>query len=87
MNQKKFYDRLYQSDYLTSASQKQKEFFDSLDFVPLKEDSQATLESDLNDEELSLAISSMNGGKTPGPDGIPIEIYKTFRSKLIPPLL
>ena len=30
-----FYDRLYQSDYLTSASQKQKEFLDSLDFVPL----------------------------------------------------
>ena len=82
-----FYDRLYQSDYLTSASQKQKEFLDSLDFMPLKEDSQATLELDLNDEELSLAISGMKGGKTPGPDGIPIEIYKTFRSKLIPPLL
>lgn len=31
---------------------------------------------------MSVAINSMKG-----PDGIPIEIYKTFRTKLTPPLL
>lgn len=29
----------------------------------------------------------MKGGKTPGPDGIPIEILKTFQDTLIPPML
>ena len=80
-----FYENLYRADFST-AFQKQKEFLYLLDFVPQKEDSQAALELDLEAEELSAAIGSIKRGETPGPDGIPIEIYKTFRTKLIPPL-
>lgn len=29
----------------------------------------------------------MNSGKAPGPDGLPIEFYKEFKSKLVQPLL
>lgn len=29
----------------------------------------------------------MKGGKTSGPDGLPIDIYKLFKTKLIAPLL
>lgn len=45
------------------------------------------MELELKAEELSLALDNMKGGETPGPDGIPIEIYKIFRTKLIPPLI
>lgn len=33
-------------------------------------------------EEITQAIRSMQTGKTPGPDGFPIEFYKAFISKL-----
>lgn len=46
-----------------------------------------SFEDDLKSEELSDAIISMKGGKTPGPDGTPIELYKMFHHKLIHPLL
>lgn len=37
--------------------------------------------------ELSIAIDSIKGGKTPGPDGKPVEIYKMFKHSLMLPLL
>ena len=38
-------------------------------------------------EELSEAIQNVNSGKAPGPDGLPIEFYKAFKTKLVEPLL
>ena len=38
-------------------------------------------------EELIEANQNMNSGKAPGPDGLPIEFYKTFKTKLVEPLL
>ena len=32
-------------------------------------------------------MTNMKGGKAAGPDGIPIDIYKAFKNKLLPPLL
>lgn len=37
--------------------------------------------------ETSLAIDNIKGGKTPGPDGIPIEVYKIYKHRLMLPLL
>ena len=45
------------------------------------------LEADLKDKEISIAIDSMKAGKSAGPDGIPIDLYKTFKTKLLKPLL
>lgn len=58
---------------------------DSLDIRPLEP--LDSLEVNITTEELSGAISCMKGGKTPGPDGIPIEIFKLFQDTLIPPML
>ena len=58
-----------------------------LNINPLEENLLANLDLDITKEELSTAIGTMKGGKSPGPDGIPIEIYKTFQDALIPPLL
>ena len=36
----------------------------------------------INIEEIQVAIKAMNNGKTPGNDGIPVDFYKVFWSKL-----
>lgn len=45
------------------------------------------LDKQLRVEEMLEAVRSMRSGKTPGPNGIPIEIHKLFPVKLLPPLL
>ena len=45
------------------------------------------MDSALTVGDLYDAMSSMNSGKAPGPDGIPIEFYKKFKQKLVQPLL
>ena len=40
-----------------------------------------------NAVEISDAISNMKGGKATGADGLQIDIYKTFKVKLLSPLL
>lgn len=82
-----FYHRLYSSEYSDSAPDYQITFLDSLDFIPLDEDSLGLLEFNLGAQDLSEAISNLKGGKTPGPDEIPVELYKIFKTKLSPPLL
>ena len=84
---KGFYENLYSTDSSASALQKQKYFLDSLNIKPLEENFLDDLDLDLTIEELSAATGSMKGGKTPGEDSIPIEIYKAFQETLLPPLL
>lgn len=45
------------------------------------------LDKRLTVDELSEAVCNMKSGKTPDPEWIPIEIYKLFPDKLLPPLL
>uniref|UniRef100_A0A0E9VR75 Reverse transcriptase domain-containing protein n=1 Tax=Anguilla anguilla TaxID=7936 RepID=A0A0E9VR75_ANGAN len=42
------------------------------------------LDKQLSVEEMLEAVRSMRSGKTPGPNGIPIEIHKLFPDKLLP---
>ena len=37
--------------------------------------------------ELEIALAAMKGRKAAGPDGLPIDILKTFKDKLLPPFL
>jgi len=45
------------------------------------------LESPLTLEELSAALKSLNGGKSPGLDGLPAEFFKKFWDLIGPELL
>ncbi len=47
----------------------------------------ADLEKETTLEEISTAIDSIKMGKTPGPDGLPIEIYKNIKNTPQKPLL
>ena len=53
-----------------------KVFLDSINIPKIPEILRTNLEKDITVEELSAAIDSIKAGKTPGPDGFPIEIYK-----------
>uniref|UniRef100_A0A3B5R0Z3 Reverse transcriptase domain-containing protein n=1 Tax=Xiphophorus maculatus TaxID=8083 RepID=A0A3B5R0Z3_XIPMA len=85
-NFREFYKNLYKSEY-SGNKDTQAAFLNQLKFKTLLEEEKTTLDSPLTIEDLSEAIDSMNSGKTPGPDGLPIEFYKTFKNKLILPLL
>ena len=49
-------------------------FLDSIHIPKISEVIKGELEKDITLVELSIAINSIKGGETPGPDGIPIEV-------------
>lgn len=81
-----FYKTLYQSVYPINPVN-QNFFLDGLDIPCIPEDTKLELDRKLDLEDVSNAILNMKGGKAPGPDGLPIDIYKLFREKRIAPLL
>lgn len=83
---REFFEHLYRSECI-QASEERDQFLCQLQFLELTEDLKDELDSGLTVEELSQAIQNINSGKVPGPDGLPIEFYKTFRQKLLTPLL
>ena len=83
---KEFYEHLYKSE-CPKISEERDTFLDQLQFRTLNEDVKQGLDIDLTSEELLQAIQAINSGKAPGPDGLPIEFYKTFKEKLLSPLL
>lgn len=80
------YENFYKSQYPDNTN-KQKEFLNHLQFPILLEESKNSLDEKLSIEELKTALSHMNSVKTPGPDGLPIELNKKFPDKLLCPLL
>lgn len=85
-NFKKFYEKLYRSETDPNTFE-MKHFLDSIHIPKISEIIKGELEKAVTFVELSTAIDSMKGGKTPGPDGIPIEVYKMFKHRLMPALL
>lgn len=82
-----FYQQLYKSKYKANNKTVQKLFLDQLQFQTISEDERTALDSALTTEDLSEAIGDINSVKSPGPDGLPVEFYKTFKRKLVRPLL
>ncbi len=80
-----FYSNLYTSadgDPDSFAS-----FLSNLDLPRLSDSDSEYLAEPITLQELESAIRSMNKGKSPGIDGIPIELYTTFWSDLGPLML
>lgn len=83
---KNYYAALYTSE-TSSDTQGIDNFFSTLEIPSVSPDLVDNLEMPISIEELSTAISSMQSGKCPGPDGYPIEFYKKFQHKLAPVLI
>ncbi len=71
----------------TNNLEGQNHFLAKFQFLELSEETRSNLEKNLSIEELSEALQDMSNGKSPGPDGLPMEIYKTFAGKILPHLL
>lgn len=81
-----YYKTLYNSDNPRDLS-KQNNFLGVLVIPCISEGTKTELDRELNLNDISSAITNMRGGKASGPDGLPIDIYKLFKTKLIAPLL
>lgn len=70
---KNFFKDLYMCDPVPSG-----EFFSELELPTLPPDDIKSLDSSITLNELLKAVKSTNKGRTPGIDGIPVELYLTF---------
>uniref|UniRef100_A0A669DNA9 Reverse transcriptase domain-containing protein n=1 Tax=Oreochromis niloticus TaxID=8128 RepID=A0A669DNA9_ORENI len=85
---KVYYERLYSSEL--NPGEPDPNFFsflNNMNIPRIEEEESLRLGAKLTLDEISEAIMSMNSGKAAGPDGLPIDIYKKFASKLKVPLL
>ena len=72
----RYYNSLYkQIDEIAKATQG---YARNLTFPKVSEQDKAKTEEELTETELSSALQTMKNGSAPGPDGIPVEFYKTF---------
>lgn len=83
---KDFYSDLYSSESLKDTSLFHN-FFLNLEVPTLSSDQKEFLDEPIELREVSSAISAMQNGKSPGPDGFPIDFYKKFSKQLAPLLL
>lgn len=82
----RFYEKLYSSEW-SSDSDKQNLFLNNLNIPRISEEQQLGLDLDLSLTEILAAIDSMKAGKAAGTDGLPIDLYKKFKDKLVKPIL
>lgn len=83
---KEFYQSLYRSECSPTSAYRDT-FLNLLQFITVTQEVKEDLDKDITTEELLRAIKSINSGKALGPDGLPIEFYKTFQKRLLTPLL
>ncbi len=81
-----YYEKLYSSECSLNVDI-QMQFLDSLNIPQILIEEKNKLDEDLTLQEIGEAIDSMKSGKAVGPDGLPIEIYKTFKEKLLTPFM
>ena len=79
--QRKFYAELYAKDEEVDFNMK------NIFKVEVPDEIKNQQEQDISDIDIQKAIKGMSNNKTPGNDGIPIDFYKVFWTKLKEPFL
>lgn len=72
-----FYSNLYESEAVTDSTDME-HFFNNLQAPTINTTHRTKTELPLQQTEIIKAIMAMQSGKSPGPDGYPIEFFKTF---------
>lgn len=81
-----FFQKLYSSEASGDTSH-QTTLLNNIQIPSLSDEARKHLDSSLSVEELLKAISTMKNGKTARPDGLPIDIFKAFKERLVQPLM
>lgn len=79
----KFYSDLYTSKAIAEPSV-MNHFLNKCNLPKLNEADKQLLNEEFNIPEIQKTITSLSNGKTPGPDGLPSELYKKFNTTLSP---
>ena len=82
----KFYKNLF-TNKNKNSSESCKNFLQDLQNPTLNEEDQRALSNDLSEDELYLALSEMQDGKSPGNDGLSCEFYKEFWEDIKSPFI
>lgn len=80
-----FYSQLYTSEAPVDQDTAS-DFLNMLDIPTLPPDLRKALDEPISNSEITSAISSMQSGKSPGPDGFSAEFFAKFSSLLSPQL-
>lgn len=80
-----YYQTLYQSQ-TSHAPEDLLAYLEKIDIPTLTQTYADKLDAPINIEEIQKALKMMQTGKTPGPDGFPVEFYKTYAEQLAPRL-
>lgn len=83
---KMYFEKLYSSTRVNVEGEMQS-FFEGLEITPISEVDREMLDAPLTLKELQSAVGDMAAQKSPGPDGLPIELYKKYGEVLLPLLL
>ena len=80
--QKQFHETLYKSRLNDGANYEAKKFLQNVCTPSLNEVEKNILDKPLNKKEIKEALYSMTANKSPGNDGLPVELYRTFWNML-----
>lgn len=83
---KEYYSKLYLLDIRPDVKDFDN-FFSNLNVPTINSASKERLEKNITLEEIHNGITSLQGGKAPGPDGFPTDFYKKFKDKIAPLLV
>uniref|UniRef100_A0A8C6XJK4 Reverse transcriptase domain-containing protein n=1 Tax=Naja naja TaxID=35670 RepID=A0A8C6XJK4_NAJNA len=75
-----YYGKLYYQDNI--QEEKIKQYLQNAKLPQIPKDIEIMLEGNITMMELTETLKKQNTGKVPGPDGLPVEFYKTFQEVL-----
>lgn len=78
-----FYSDLYTSKCNSDPNTMNK-FLDECNLSRISHEDSEMLNTDIQATEIQKAIASLKSGKSPGPDGMPVELYKKFSNIFTP---
>lgn len=79
----RYYEHLYTSK-ATFTRESLQTFLNQIEFPQLSDEARNTLDAPITVKEVQAAVESLQSAKTPGPDGLPAEFYKTNSELLVP---
>jgi hypothetical protein len=88
--QQKYYETLYTQpqDKNTWQVEEDEEYFLKNEDIPkLNDDEKDMLDLDITEDEITQAVKDLPNSKAPGSDGIPIDFYKCFWTKVKKPVI